>query len=61
MRNKTEMVWHILTARIDHATDENARIAYCNVLEVFEYFLTDNIEGLRKFDYLLTKKECGLE
>jgi len=52
---------HILDARIDNADDYSACIAWKSARDIIEYALADNIECLKQFDYLPTKKEIMMK
>jgi len=49
-----DLVRHILTARIDHASNRGLYIAYHNARDIFEYAIAENKEALKEWDYLLT-------
>lgn len=52
---------HIIEARIDHSPENSQRMAWRSARDIVEYALMGNYEGLKEFDYLLTRKDCGLE
>ena len=55
-----KMVRHIMDARIDHANSAEAYTAWTSARDIFEYALAEDVEGLRQWDYLLTREDCGL-
>lgn len=62
MNEKTiKTLRHIITARIDHASDQSAYIAWCTARDIVEYALAENTECLNQFDYLLTKEDCEID
>lgn len=52
-----EILRHIFNARIDHASDNSAYIAWTSARDIVEYALADNIECLKEYDYLPTMDE----
>lgn len=58
MTNETvKILRHILDTRVDNAWNYEVYVALCNIRDIMEYAIADNIECLRQFDYLLTKEE----
>lgn len=58
MKKETiETLRHIFDARIYNADSEDSYHAWLIAKILFNYAVTDNIECLREFDYLLTEEE----
>lgn len=52
-----EILNHIFSARIDNSQSPLLRTTWASVRNIFEYALTDNLECLSQYDYLLTNDE----
>ena len=48
---------HILDARIDNSCNPDQYTAWTSARAIIEYALTNNIECLSQFDYLMTQEE----
>lgn len=47
-----EVLRHILDARVDNASTPYEYTLLCDIRDIVEYALADNLDCLRQFDYL---------
>lgn len=55
-----DLLRHIFDARIDNAETQSEYVVLCDIRDIVEYALANNIECLAQFDYLETDEEKHL-